>query len=84
MLPKESPINHQTAYFQPPVHTQIEAKEADVQAISKLTHALGKKVVISITLSVSFVFCLNYLLRYSSCNIIECPVESLPSYFRKT
>lgn len=68
MLPKESPINHTTAYSQPPVHAQIEAKEADVQAISKLTHALGKKVVVSITLSVSFVFfCCNYLLSYSSC-----------------
>ncbi|KAL8100354.1 protein ALWAYS EARLY 3-like [Apium graveolens] len=43
ILPKENPINHQTAFSQLPVHAQIEAKEADVQAISKLTHALGKK-----------------------------------------
>ncbi|KAK1385652.1 Protein ALWAYS EARLY 3 [Heracleum sosnowskyi] len=43
ILSNESLINHQTAYSQPPVHAQIEPKEADVQAISKLTHALEKK-----------------------------------------
>lgn len=83
-LPKEKPINQHTAYSHPSVHAQIEANETDVQAISELTHALEKKVVVSITLSVDFIFffCCNIYLHIIFEISLNALLESLPSYFR--
>lgn len=42
--PSETANNQQTANSQPSILAQIQAKEADVQALAELTRALDKKV----------------------------------------